>query len=537
MESHLAQIGLATSVCGLAGDLPAAGHLLDIMRQDKKARGGRIALILVRGIGQAFVARDVADEQLLSFLDVGTEQPMTSELLFGAGFVVLMLAVSAFFSSSETALTATSRARMHELARRGSRPAAIVLQLTNIRERLIGTILLGNNVVNIAASAFATGVLFSVFGDAGIVYATIGMTVLVVVFGEVLPKTYALTNADRLALTVAPVLRLLVAVFGPVVMTVEYVVKQTLRLLGADVTNAVDVLSAHEELRGAIALHHKQGGVVKKDRDMLGGILSLRELTVSDVMVHRTKMVMLDGAEPATRIIEEVLQSGHTRIPIWRDTPDNIIGVLHAKDLLKALQRSKGDVGKIDLDEIVILPWFVPDTRPVADQLSAFLRRKAHFAIVVDEYGEVMGLVTLEDIIEEIVGEIADEHDLAVAGVRQEQAGSWIVEGIVPIRDLNRLNEWNLPDDNATTVAGLIIHETQSIPEVGQKFTFHGFRFEVLRKRRHQLTQIRITPVRKSSINRIPFRFPSVLRLRSASSRKSFALAQVSSATASMATA
>ena len=289
---------------------------------------------------------------------------MTSELLFGAGFVVLMLAVSAFFSGSETALTTTSRARMHELARRGSRPATIVLELTNLRERLIGTILLGNNVVNIGASAFATSVLFAVFGDAGIFYATLGMTVLVVVFCEVLPKTWALTNADRLALIVAPVLRLLVAVFGPVVMAVEYTVKHTLRLLGADVTNADNVLSAHEELRGAIALHHEEGGVVKKDRDMLGGLLGLRDLTVSDVMVHRTKMVMLDGAEPATRIIEEVLASGHTRIPIWRDTPDNIIGIVHARDLLKALQASRGDVGRIDLDDIMTLPWFVPDFAP-----------------------------------------------------------------------------------------------------------------------------------------------------------------------------
>jgi Mg2+/Co2+ transporter CorB len=422
---------------------------------------------------------------------------MKSELLFGAGFVLLMLVVSAFFSGSETALTATSRARMHELARRGSRPASIVLQLTKIRERLIGTILLGNNVVNIAASALATSILLALFGDAGIIYATVGMTVLVVVFGEVLPKTYALINADRLALIVAPVLRLLVPIFGPVVMTIEYVVKHTLRLLGADVTNVDNVLSAHEELRGAIALHHKEGGVVKKDRDMLGGILSLGELTVSDVMVHRTKIVMLDGDQPAASIIEAVLESGHTRIPIWRDNPDNIIGVLHAKDLLKALQRAGGDVGKIELDGIVIAPWFVPDTRPVADQLSAFLRRKMHFAIVVDEYGEVMGLVTLEDIIEEIVGDIADEHDVAVPGVRQESNGSWVVDGMVPIRDLNRLNEWSLPDDNATTVAGMIIHEAQSIPEVGQTFLFHGFRFEVLRKRRHQLTRIRITPMRK----------------------------------------
>ena len=158
--------------------------------------------------------------------------------------------------------------------------------------------------------------------------------------------------------------------------------------------------------------------------------------------------------------------------------------------------RTKGDADRIDLDQIIKTPWFVPDTRPVADQLSAFLRRKMHFAVVVDEYGEVMGLVTLEDIIEEIVGDISDEHDIAVPGVRKEADGSYVVEGTVPIRDLNRLLDWDLPDEEATTVAGLVVHEAQSIPKAGQTFTFHRHRFEVLRKRRHQVTLLRISPLR-----------------------------------------
>jgi Mg2+/Co2+ transporter CorB len=422
---------------------------------------------------------------------------MTRDILIDAAIIVCLLVASAFFSGSETSLTATSRARMHELERRGNWRAGIVQQLTSMRERLIGTVLLGNNVVNIAASALATSVLLRVFGDAGVLYATVGMTLLVLIFGEVLPKTYAIINADRVALLVAPVVRILVTVFGPVVMTVEYVVKHTLRLFGADISKANQVLSAHDELRGAIALHHREGSVVKKDRDMLGGILDLQDLTVSDVMVHRTKMVTLERTDLPDSIIDGVLKSGHTRIPIWKDSPDNIIGILHAKDLLKELQKNRGDASRIDLDEIISPPWFVPDTRPVADQLNAFLRRKMHFALVVDEYGEVMGLVTLEDIIEEIVGDISDEHDIVVHGVRPEPGGSYVVDGIVPVRDLNRLNDWHLPDDEVTTVAGLVIHEAQIIPEAGQTFTFHGFRFEVLRKRRHQITALRITPLRK----------------------------------------
>jgi Mg2+/Co2+ transporter CorB len=422
---------------------------------------------------------------------------MTTPIWLDVSIVLLLLVISAYFSASETALTATSRARIHELARRGNRRATMVAELTTMRERLIGTILLGNNVVNIAASALATSFLLRAIGPAGVVYATFAMTLLVLIFGEVLPKTYALINSDRVALAVAPVLRLLVKVFSPVVMSVEYLVKRILKLFGADVSSAENVLSAHEEVRGVIELHHKEGAFVKKDRDMIGGILDLRELTVSDVMIHRTKMVMIDGSSPPLTIIEEVLDSGHTRVPIWKDRPENIVGVLHAKDLLHALMRTKGDAGRIDLDEIVKPPWFVPDTRPVADQLSAFLRRKMHFAIAVDEYGEVMGLVTLEDIIEEIVGDISDEHDIAVPGVRKEADGDYVVEGSVPIRDLNRLLDWDLPDDEATTVAGLVVHEAQSIPKVGQTFTFHGHRFEVQRKRRHQITLLRISPLRK----------------------------------------
>jgi Mg2+/Co2+ transporter CorB len=422
---------------------------------------------------------------------------MSDDILISSAITLLLLVFSAFFSGSETSLTTTSRARLHELERRGSKRAVLVRELASMRERLIGTVLLGKNLANVAASAFATSLLLRMFGDLGLLYVTLSMTILIFVFGEVLPKTYALIIANRAALAVAPLMKPLVTLLSPVVIAVEFAVKKSLGLFGVDVTRADNVLSAHEELRGAIALHHRQGSVVKKDRDMLGGILDLQELTVRDVMVHRTKMVMVDRSEPTDSIIEAALRSGHSRIPVSRDKPENIIGVLHAKDLLKELHRHGGDTAKIDLEDIISPPWFVPDTRPVADQLNAFLRRKTHFALVVDEYGEVMGLVTLEDIIEEIVGDIADEHDIAVSGVRPQPGGAFIVDGIVPVRDLNRLNDWDLPDDEVTTVAGLVIHEAQMIPEVGQAFTFHGFRFEVLHKRRHQITSLRISPVKK----------------------------------------
>ena len=423
---------------------------------------------------------------------------MTTTIGITIGAVIGLVALSAFFSGSETALTATSKARMHELQRRGSRRASIVQRLIGMPERLLGAILLGNNLVNILASALATSLFVELFGTTGVVYATLIMTALVLVFGEVMPKTYAIIHPDKFALFVGPFIRVLVAVLAPIVMGVQFIVKNVMKLFGVDISKATNILSAHDELRGAIDLHHREGTVVKRDRDMLGGILDLRELELSDVMVHRTKMHMIDASLSPAEIIADVLKSGHTRVPIWSNDPDNITGILHAKDLLSSLQANKGDATKIDIADITSKPWFVPDTTPVVDQLNAFLRRKAHFAIVIDEYGEVMGLVTLEDILEEIVGEIADEHDTEVTGVMREASGAFVVDGTTPIRDLNRQYDWDLPDEEATTIAGLVIHEAQIIPEEKQAFTFHGFRFEVLGKRHNQLTSVKVTPLPSS---------------------------------------
>jgi magnesium and cobalt exporter, CNNM family len=419
-----------------------------------------------------------------------------SDGLLDIVIILVLLALAVFFTISKTALTTASRARIHEQVRRGDARAVLVQHLTGMRHRLLGAILFGRTVITIAASAVATNALVKSYGPWGVMYAVVGVAILIFLFGDVLPRICATISPERLALITAPLVNPCVKVLAPVVSALEWIVKRSLRLVGADVESAEHLRSAHDELRGAIALHHREGSVVTKDRDMLGGILNLQDLTVSDVMVHRTKMVTVDRSQPPGSIIEGVLKSGHTRIPVWKDTPENIIGILHAKDLLKEMQKHKGDAARISLDDIISPPWFVPDTRPVADQLNAFLRRKTHFALVVDEYGEVMGLITLEDIIEEIVGDISDEHDVPVLGVRAEAGGSYVVDGIVPVRDLNRLNDWDLPDEEVTTVAGLVIHEARMIPDVGQAFTFHGFRFEVLRRRRNQITSLRITPLK-----------------------------------------
>lgn len=404
--------------------------------------------------------------------------------------ILALLAFSGFFSGSETALTATSKARMLSLEKDKDHRAKRVNRLIEDRESLIGAILLGNNLVNILAASLASAMFLAIFGEAGVPIATLVMTLLVLIFAEVLPKTYALSNPDRMALAVSLPIRVIVMVFSPVVAAVQAVVRTTLRLVGANVEGPV--LSSHDEIRGHIDLHHQEGGVVKTDRDMLGGVLDLRELTVDDVMVHRKNLILLDIDRPNTELATEALNSPHTRIPLYKDEPENIVGILHARDLARALHEVSGDASKIDIESVQRPPWFIPETTELLDQLTAFRQKREHFALVVDEYGALMGIVTLEDIIEEIVGEIEDEHDVAVSGVSREVDGFVLVDGDTPIRDVNRALDWDLPDEEAVTIAGLVLHEAQTIPEAGQIFRFHGVQFEIIERKRNQVTRMRL---------------------------------------------
>lgn len=416
------------------------------------------------------------------------------ELLLIVLIVFFLILASAFFSGSETALTAASRARMHALEQDGSRRAQVVNQLLAAPERIIGTVLLGNNLVNILASALTTSLLIRLFGEVGVVYATVVMTVLIVIFSEVLPKTYAIAYPDRLALLVAPAMRAVIPILWPLTAAVQFVVTQLLKLTPGTQDDAANILAPHRELRGAIELQQREGAVARGEADMLGGVLDLLDLKVLDIMVHRTKIETLNIDDPPQKIVEEVLNGQYSRLPVWQEEPENIVGVLHIRDLLIGLETVGWAPAKLDIKALCKEPWFVPDTTGLKDQLNQFLKRKAHFALVVDEYGEVQGLVTLEDILEEIVGQITDEHDVQETAIRPQADGTVNVDGGLPIRDLNRHLNWTLPDDEATTVAGLVIHEAQTIPEPGQAFTFYGYRFEILRKSRNRITALRIKP-------------------------------------------
>ncbi|MDP3175347.1 MAG: HlyC/CorC family transporter [Phenylobacterium sp.] len=412
-----------------------------------------------------------------------------------APIVFGLLAISALFSAAETALTGASRSRMHQLDREGDRPARRVNRLLSDQETMIGAVLLGNNLINILASALTTQVVTAAIpGGLGVAAATALMTVLVLVFAEVLPKTLAILRSDDVARALSGPTLVVVKLFGPIIYAIQWIVRRTLRLFGVRLTMEVDVLAAHEEIRGAVEYHHSEGLVESRDRHMLGGVLDLSEMDVGQVMVHRTAIAMVDADLPPRELVAAVLDSGHTRVPLYRDDAENIIGVVHAKDLLQAISQADGRIEALDVPTIVRAPWFIPETTNLKDQLSAFLRRHTHFALVVDEYGGLQGLITLEDILEEIVGEIEDEHDVTVRGVRPQPDGWVLVDGAVPIRDLNRAMNWDLPDEEAVTIAGLLIHEAQTIPQIGEAFDFHGRRFEVLGRKGNQVTSLRISP-------------------------------------------
>jgi Mg2+/Co2+ transporter CorB len=422
-------------------------------------------------------------------------------LLASLGVILLLLIISGFFSGSETALTAVSRGRMHQLEKDGSRAARDVNLLVANRERMIGALLLGNTFVNILASSLATSLLETQLGPRAVVVTTTVMTLVILVFAEVLPKTLAIARTDRFALMVAAPLRRVVAVLAPIVAGVQWLVWRVLNLLGVAPreTGEETTEAAHEEIRGAVALHHQEGTVEREHRDMIGGILDLSELQVGDVALHRTNMISVDADLPSREILNAVTEARHTRIPLWRNEPENIIGVLHVTHLAHALLEKKGDIAAIDIAALATSPWFVPDTTTLEEQLEAFREKRSHFALVVDEYGVLMGLVTVEDILDEIFGKLPDDHRRDIRPeVRKRPDGSYLVEGTVPVRELNRELDWNLPDEGATTIAGLVIQESGTIPEPGQRFAFFGFKFEVLRRQRNQITALKVIPPQKA---------------------------------------
>lgn len=425
---------------------------------------------------------------------------MEAELIAAIIFIICLIIFSGFFSGSETSLTATSASNMHKLSKEGDSRARLVEKLISDPESLIGAILLGNNLVNILASAIATYIFIELFGEIGVVYATVAMTALVLIFAEVMPKTYAISNPERFALKIAPAINLFVIIFAPIVKVIQIISRQTLRIMGVKAGKNQKVLSPQDEIRGAIDLQAHEGGIVKEHKDMLAGILDLDEISLEDVMVHRKNIETINAQDDIEDIFQQIVSSPYTRLPMWEGDQDNIVGVVHAKDILRITRKNSGNLDRKILNDVVIPPWFVPETTSLREQLKMFLAKKVHFALVVDEYGALMGIITLEDILEEIVGEIVDEHDTLNSDIRALNTGEIIAEGTTPIRDLNRQFNWNLNDDEAITIAGYIIDQAEIIPLPGQFFNKNGFKFEILKRKRNQITLIKIHPPKTESV-------------------------------------
>ncbi len=428
---------------------------------------------------------------------------LDSSFWLSASAILGLLVLSGFFSGSETALTAASRGKLRAAMDKGSKGAERALKITEDNERLIGSVLLGNNLVNILATSLATALFTRLFGDSGVALATLVMTLLVLIFAEVLPKTYAITNPETAAARVSPLIAIVILVFSPMVSAVRFFVRGVLRVFGVRTDPDSQILAVREEIAGALQLGHSEGVVHKEDRDRILGALDLAERTVEEIMLHRSAIEMIDADTDPNEILAQCLQSNHTRLPVFRNDPENIIGVIHAKDLLRAMYKliqgpdaAQDGIDSFKIADVAMKPYFVPDTTSLDDQMRQFLRRRTHFALVVDEYGALQGLITLEDILEEIVGEITDEFDPAAEHpLKKGEDGHYWIDGLMTIRDFNRATDFTLPDDEANTVAGLVIHEAQMIPTVGQVFSFHNFRFEVTGREGNRITRLKVRPL------------------------------------------
>jgi Mg2+/Co2+ transporter CorB len=416
-----------------------------------------------------------------------------ADLLFSLLTIALCVMASAFFAGAETAVTGVSAARIFHLMQDGDARAEKIHTLQKDKEALIGSLLLGNSAVHILGSALAAGLAIKLYGEEGVFYASAVMTVVVVTFGEVLPKTYAILNSERVSLRISYLLWIICGVLQPFTRVIQWIDYPFLRMLGVrgGASHHGSLVSATEAIRGTIELHHHEGDMEKGDRDMLGSILDLSQREISEVMVHRKQVESIDIGLDPDAIIGAAIASTHSRIPLYKDNSENIVGILHMKDLFRLIRQQKIGITREMIRRIAQKPWFVPDTTALADQLNAFRSKRKHFACVVDEYGDWLGIVTLEDIIEEIVGEIDDEHDpLAIADVMPFGDSAYRVAGRVTIRDINRQLGWDLPDEHATTMAGLVLHEARVIPEVGASFEFFGYRFTVEERRANQITML-----------------------------------------------
>lgn len=412
-------------------------------------------------------------------------------------FLVLLCLVvlASLLSSAETSVTAVSKAKLHSMAKKGDSKAKLVLELQKNVGLSLSTILLFNTLCLTIVNNNIGDITADIFGKEAIIFVSIIMTAVITVYAETLPKIIAVNSPEKVLMLLIRPLWLVYSIFRPITLAINNFARAHLKLFGIK-SNADDEYAALEELRGAIDMHFAETTHdADNERAMLKSILDLREVSVEEIMTHRKNVTMINIDDKPSEIVKQVLESPFTRVPLYKDNHDNIVGVIHAKALLRAVNSHKGSLDKLDIKSIATAPWFIPETADLIDQLQAFKARREHFAVVVDEYGVFNGIVTLEDILEEIVGDITDEHDIAVKGIRPQDDGSYVIDGTVTIRDVNRQLDWELPDEEAATIAGLVLYEVRLIPEVGQSFNIRGYHFEIMRRHRNQITLLKVKAI------------------------------------------
>lgn len=411
--------------------------------------------------------------------------------------VLILIAAAGFMSASETSLTAASKAKLHHMAKTGDEKAHLTKELQQNMGLTLSAILLCNTLVIAFATSIATDFLVDLIGNEGVIFAPILITALIVIYGETLPKIVAVQQPERVLLWIIKPLRLLFFTLRPLTRMINMIARGHLSFFGFRTRPDGQAHATVEELRGVIDMHSGPGQDVPHERAMLKSILDLGSVQVGEIMTHRKNVTMINADETPERIVDQVLSSPFTRLPVWRGDQDNIIGIVNAKALLRAVRAHDDNLNDLNVMELLSQPWFTPESTDLLEQLHAFRNRREHFSFVVDEYGSYLGIVTLEDVLEEIVGEIDDEHDVMIRGIRPQDDGGYIIDGTVTIRDLNRQFDWDLSDEEASTIAGLVLYKIRMIPEVGQTFVIDGFRFEVLRRHRNQITLLRVTPEKK----------------------------------------
>jgi len=418
------------------------------------------------------------------------EDPLSSIII-----IFFLLIISGLLSGSETSITSVSKSKIHKLSNRGDVRAKKVLKLIDKKNDLVSSILIGNNIINILASVLATALLIKYYGDKGILYSTIVMSALIVIFSEVFPKNYALLKPDRFVLAMSGPLTIFSKLLLPFIIFLRFINFIIFKLIRVDTTNKITSKSAREDIRNIINMHEDEGRLLKDESDMLNAILDLKEITVEKIMTHRKNIYSINIEETNT-FFTKIAQSSFSRIPVWKNSPNNILGLIHAKNVLSNLD----DTGTLNINKIkenLIKPWFIPETTKAKDQLNEFIKRKEKLAFIVDEYGELMGLISMEDIIEEIVGNIFDEKDFSTIGIRRLENNIFRIRGDVNIRDINRELDINIPEGTSSTIAGYIIDQTESFPDVGQAFAYDGIMYEIINKNKNQITQIKLTLPKK----------------------------------------